>query len=313
MILAVNPNTGIDYTLVVPHLHMDHTIRSEAAEVGMGGKAIDAAWILGKLGAPVKATGFAAGFTGAHMEQMLHQQGVLTDFVWAGGESRLNIVLVLDDRSGQSTITASGLRVSPGHAAQLIAKVETALDDADCVILGGSLPDGCEPSFYRSLIGLCNQRQVPVIFDASGQALQSGLEARPWLVKPNRDELYELTGIQPDSIDTAYLAVCCLREEYGSNVIATLGPKGAIAVTDSGAYRIPPLEVPVVSTAGAGDGVLAGIALAVLRGESILEGLLYGFSLAGAIVQTLATAGFRLEDYQSLLNRVTVQPYRPTS
>jgi 6-phosphofructokinase 2 len=99
-----------------------------------------------------------------------------------------------------------------------------------------------------------------------------------------------------------------LYEQFDTDVILTLGAEGAIAVFRDASYLIQPLTVPVVSSAGAGDGVLAGMALAYSRKESMEFGLQHGFALAGAILQTLATADFRIEDYQELLPQIKIGP-----
>jgi len=99
-----------------------------------------------------------------------------------------------------------------------------------------------------------------------------------------------------------------LHDEYGSNVIITMGSEGAIAVSEEQSYFIHPLSTPVMSVAGAGDGVLAGMALAYLRRESFAYGLRHGFALAGAILKTLPTADLEVEDYEELLSQIRIQP-----
>ncbi|HEX5941722.1 MAG TPA: PfkB family carbohydrate kinase, partial [Anaerolineales bacterium] len=92
-----------------------------------------------------------------------------------------------------------------------------------------------------------------------------------------------------------------------SNVIITMGPEGAVAVFSSGAYFIHPVSIPVESVAGAGDGVLAGMALSYLHQESLEYGLLHGFALAGAILRTLPTADLEVEDYEELLTQIRIE------
>jgi fructose-1-phosphate kinase PfkB-like protein len=89
-------------------------------------------------------------------------------------------------------------------------------------------------------------------------------------------------------------------------VIVTLGEEGAIAVFRDGAYFVDPVSTSVVSAAGAGDGVLAGMALAYDGQKPLEYGLRHGFALAGAILGTLATADFRVEDYQELLPQIRI-------
>jgi 1-phosphofructokinase family hexose kinase len=306
MIVTVTPNTGIDYTMAVPHFKLNATIRSSQQAWGMGGKTTDVAWILGQLGEPVRALGFAGGFTGEQMERMLNERGVLTDFTWVEGETRLNVILVCSDGSGQSTITSSRLFVSSHHLTEFQNQYLAALEDASCLVLGGSLPSGVPLEFYPQVISQARQCNIPVIFDSSGPALRAGVQACPSLIKPNRDELCELLGFLPASLHEYLRAAKSLQGQYGTDVIVTIGSEGALAVIGERSYHIPPLSLPVASSAGAGDGILAGMALVYSRGEPLENGLRYGFALAGAVLQTLATADFRINDYHALLPQITL-------
>jgi fructose-1-phosphate kinase PfkB-like protein len=160
--------------------------------------------------------------------------------------------------------------------------------------------------FYAEAIAQAHEHHVPVIFDSSGPALLAGVKSRPDVIKPNITELGELLGYVPASPDEVHQAARKLHDELGSNVIITLGSEGAIAVCEGRSYLVHPVSLPVVSAAGAGDGVLAGMALAYLRGKSFEYGLQHGFALAGAILQTLATADLRFEDYEALLPQIRI-------
>jgi 1-phosphofructokinase family hexose kinase len=306
MIITLTPNTGIDFTLKLSSFQLNSTIRALDSAWGMGGKATDASWTLGKLGVPTRALGFAAGPNGARMENMLRERGVETDFVWVEGESRLNVIVVVAGE-GQSTITSSSLNVSPVHLSRFAARYEKALEDASCVVMGGSLPAGVPIDFYSQAVAQAKERSVPVIFDSSGSSLHAGVRSRPEVIKPNLTELGELLGSVPDSRGQVEQAARKLHDEYGSKVIITMGSEGAIAVSGESCYLIHPLSVPVESVAGAGDGVLAGMALAYLRNESFEYGLRHGFALAGAILKTLPTADFEVEDYRDLLSQIQVE------
>jgi fructose-1-phosphate kinase PfkB-like protein len=78
-------------------------------------------------------------------------------------------------------------------------------------------------------------------------------------------------------------------------------------VCKESSFFVHPLKLRVVSAAGAGDGVLAGMALAYERRASFEYGLQHGFALAGAILKTLGTADFRVEDYRELLPQVRIE------
>jgi 1-phosphofructokinase len=271
----------------------------------MGGKATDASWTLGKIGVASRALGFAAGPNGQRMENMLRERGVITDFVQVDGETRLNTVIVVRGE-GQSTITSASLRVASQHLAEFSVRYERALEGASCVVMGGSLPQGVPLDFYEDAISQAHAYGVPVIFDSSGPSLIAGVKSQPDLIKPNLRELEDLLGYRPASREEVLKAAQKLCDEFDTNVIITLGAEGAIAVSPEAAYFVHPLSLPVLSSAGAGDGVLAGMALAYSRRASFEYGLQHGFALAGAILQTLATADLRVEDYQELLSQICI-------
>jgi 1-phosphofructokinase family hexose kinase len=307
MIITLTPNTGIDHTVRIPGFQLNRTIRAVESAWGMGGKATDVSWTLGKLGVPTRALGFAAGSNGLRMESMLRERGVDPDFVWVEGETRLNTIIVVNE-DGQSTITSPSLKVSPSHLSELADRYRSALEGASCVVMGGSLPNGVPVEFYSEVISQAHEQNIPVIFDSSGPALLAGVKSQPDVIKPNLTEVGDLLGYEPSSRNEAAQAAKKLHAEFGSNVIVTLGSQGAIAVCGDHSYFIHPFSVPVVSAAGAGDGVLAGMALAYVRGKSFEYGLQHGFALAGAILQTLPTADLRVEDYEKLLPRIRIEP-----
>ena len=308
MIVTVTPNTGIDYILTVPDLTLNRTVRASQTLWGMGGKATDVSWILGKLGVPSLALGFAAGRSGEQMQEMLCDRGVRTDFIEVEGETRINIILILSDGSGYSTFTARTLQVKPEHLDSFERKYEAALDSASCIVLGGSLPDGTPATFFADAIQKARKRGIPVVFDSSGPSLRAGVQARPMVIKPNEVEIADLLGQVPQSWTEILAAAQQVQRLYGSAVVVTLGSRGALAVWGDTCLRIPPLDLEVASAAGAGDGVLSGLALALSENQSVEQGLRMGFALASAILLTPVTADFNLADYLRLQEQIELIP-----
>ena len=310
MIVTVTPNTGIDRTMILPEFELNKTIRASECVVGMGGKATDASWILGKMGVPNLALGFAAGDSGKMMEQMLNERGSRTDFTWVKGETRVNIILIAEGEKGQSTFTVSTLEVEPVQINSFFNSFEKALSSASCIIAGGSLPNGVQPSFYQKLIYKSRKKNIPIIFDASGPGLLAGLCAGPDLIKPNRIELEEITGHKIETtLESVYQAAFEVKNQFGVNVVATLGSQGALAVLLQTSYFIPALPLKVVSSAGAGDGVLAGMSVAYSQEKPIEEGLRLGFAIASAVLLTTTTADYDPGDIERLLPLIQLIPY----
>lgn len=311
MILTVNPNTCIDRTLVVPEFVLNKTIRATKFAIGMGGKAADASWILGAYGIPSHALGFAAGAAGKQMEQMLIDRGAKTDFTWVDGETRVHTIIVLEDGSGQSTFAVPTLIVKPEHIADFEERFDLGLKTATCVVIGGTLPPGVPDDLYTRLVSRSRQRGIPVVLDASGPCFLAGLGGRPDFVKPNRVELEEAVGRKLGTIKEVYLAGKELQSLYGCSLVVTLGGDGALVILSEKAYRVPVVPVEVVSTAGAGDGVLAGLAAGLSESWPPEEGVRLGIAMAGAVCMQLATADCHKDDIDRLLPSVQLIPYNP--
>lgn len=312
MIVTVTANTTIDHNIFVPSMPMlasNRTIRATRSGYSMGGKPTDASWILGELGVTSLALGFCAGEMGERVKKMLHDRNVVTDFVQVGGDTRVNVVITNEDGSGSVTITTSSLIVENDHVTALQDRFLSALVRAKVVILGGTLPMGLRPEFYIDLITLAKRAGATVIFDAAEPNLSAGLSAQPDFIKPNTDELSALVGSPVHTVEEAYVAGRKIVEEYGTCPIITMGPAGGLAVLKDRAYYIPPLDINVVSAAGAGDAVLAGLAASLNRDESIEEGLRLGFAAAAAVCLMEGTADCRRADVMRLHPDVTLQPY----
>ncbi|HYO87925.1 MAG TPA: 1-phosphofructokinase family hexose kinase [Candidatus Limnocylindrales bacterium] len=308
-IVTVTANTTIDLTVFVPAWKPDTTIRATRSAESMGGKPTDASFILGELGIPSLALGFAAGPTGQKVVQMLAARGVESEFVWVDGDTRTNVVVIDEQAGSHTTVTTTTMTVSPVHIEALLERVRAAMTGATVLVTGGSLPFGVPPSFYAEVIQIANEAGVPVIFDAAEPNLSAGLRARPTLIKPNRDELAALLGRPVRSVEDAYQAGGDLQAQYGVIPVITLGSEGGLAVLPGRAYRIPPIPVEVISPAGAGDAVLAGIAASFERRQPLEDGLRLGFAAATAVLLQPGTADCRRADVDAFLPQVQLLPY----
>lgn len=311
MIVTVTCNTSIDHILWLPRFEINTTLRASRIVESIGGKPTDASWILGELGIPSHALGFVAGLTGEVVKRLLTDKGVVElDFIPVAGESRRNIVIVNEDGSGQTTITAPTLFPTNADVTALREKFIAVLDHATCIVLGGTLPHTMSPAFYTDMIALARGRNLPVIFDATEPNLSAGLASSPTYIKPNRDELTQLMGRPIKTVEDAYHAGREILARYGTQPIITLGEDGGLAVLHDCAYRIPAIPVEVVNTGGAGDAVLAGLAASIERGQPIEDGLRLGFAAATAVVTMPGTAECRREDvlrYQKQIELISYE------
>ncbi|HEX2623464.1 MAG TPA: 1-phosphofructokinase family hexose kinase [Phototrophicaceae bacterium] len=311
MIVTVTANTTLDLTLFVPNFEFGKTIRATESLYSMGGKPTDASWILGTLGIPSLALGFAAGASGQKVEAMLRSRGVTTDFIQVNGETRTCVNVVVADIQQQMTITTTMMEVLPEHIVALREKYIAILDQGtvNVVTLGGTLPRGMQPDFYIDFIRLARERNIPVIFDAAEPNLSTGLQAQPNYIKPNQDELSGFVGRQVKTLEDSYQAGREILKRYNTVPVISLGGDGGLVVLSDKAYFIPPLPIQVVSATGAGDAILAGLTASIERGQPIEDGIRLGFAAAAAVCLMQGTAECRPEDVERLLPQVELIPY----
>ena len=307
MILTLTPNTAFDRSVVVPSLVPGRNHRIQQRWLTPTGKGVDVSRVLHALGIATCALGFVAGETGQQYEAALHTAGVPTNFVWVDGETRLNLVIISEDDAKHTTLSDDSLIVSEAHVQALLSCVEAALPAARCITLGGSLPRSVPPVLYSKLIGLARAHNVPVILDATGPGAQDWLAAGPTWLKPNREELAFLLGHEIKTLEEALHGARHINQTYGINVLASVDAVGAIAVTATQAWRIHPLAVPIVSAAGAGDALVAGLASALADGSPIETGLRLGAAAAAATVMRPGTAECHREDVMRLLPQVVIE------
>jgi 1-phosphofructokinase family hexose kinase len=305
MVITVTLNTAIDHVIHIANFEPGETIRASRSYLSIGGKGTDASYVLGTLGIVNLAMGFKAGVFGQKMEALLHERGVSTEFIAVGGETRISTV-VITNNAPQTTLTVDTLRITEHHIDELMRRYHSQLDQAGCVVIGGTPPIDFPTEKLSDLLKLAQTQGIPTVVDASGPALQAAIECRPTFVKPNLTELRDLIGTEVETLGEVARAGDHLLNQYGAASVITLGAQGAIAIWPGGRLRIHPLKARIVNTAGAGDAVLAGIAHALDSGLTIDEGLRIGFGAAAAVMGTPRTADCNPDEAERLMQQVRI-------
>jgi len=296
MIVTVTLNAAIDRTLTVPNFQLGQRHRASEGVTLAGGKGINVARALKRLGVPVVATGLAGGRTGTHIVEELTAEAILNDFVRIGDESRTSTAVV-DPTSGSYTeINEWGPHVEPEELDTLLEKLRYLSRGADFVVLSGSLPRGVDRGFYGELIRELAKQQVPAVLDADGEPLQFGLEAEPFLVSPNQREAEALVGQEFYEQNDFAFALERVAELGARNVLIT-NEAGCFARLREGRktrrYRVRAPHVEPVSVVGAGDVLLAAFIAAHVDGrppEAALRD-----AVAAATASTLELGAGRFE------------------
>ncbi len=307
MILTVTPNPTLERMMFIPRLTINRTLRVSNRMLTPSGKGVDVSLVLNALGEATCALGFVAGAGGHLLDQMLHEQQIVTDFTWTDGETRMNIIIIGQEDHTHTTLADDTLVITPAHEQSLIETFTRQLARATCVTMGGSMPRTASPDLYARMIVLARERHLPVILDASGAAMPQWMAAGPTWIKPNREELEALSGQPIVSINDAVAAARALHRRCQVQVFASLDAEGAVAIYNDCAWRIYPLSVPIASPAGAGDAMVAGLASALAHGQPIEHGLRLGTAAAAATVMQQVTGAVDMADVQRLLPQVRLE------
>jgi 1-phosphofructokinase family hexose kinase len=290
VIATVTLNTALDRILFLKRFRLGRRIVADRSVTTVGGKGTVVSSLLRQMEAETKAYGFAAGPSGHIMCVLLDNAGVPYEFVEADGDTRINTVLVDTEAGDQTTVIAETLRVNDEHVAKIERIVRENATRVPIWVFDGSLPPGAPPDLWARLIRIVKESGGTALLDSSGDGLREGMKAHPLLVKPNLPELEEISGRSLPSFEHAREAAEALLEEGPEWVVATLGEGGLLAVSREDAYFVPPLEVPVASSSGAGDAVIAGIALGLERSVSMETAIRLGAAVAASAVMQPGTS-----------------------
>ncbi|MCF1597289.1 1-phosphofructokinase family hexose kinase [Streptomyces muensis] len=302
MILTVTLNTALDITYRVRALrpHASHRV-SEVTE-RPGGKGLNVARVLATLGHRVTVTGFAGGATGRVVQERLTAApGVVDALVPVAGATRRTIAVV-DEHSGDTTqLNEPGPTVTPAEWSAFQEAYGGLLASASAVALCGSLPPGVPVGAYAGLVRAAKAAGVPVLLDTGGEALRRGVAARPDLIKPNADELAELTGSHEP-----LRATQDARRRGARAVVASLGTSGLLAVTPEGRWRATPPTRLHGNPTGAGDAVVAGLLSGLVERLPWPDRLTRAAALGAASVLAPVAGEVDRGAYEKLLGQVAV-------
>ena len=282
MIYTLTCNAALDYSVRVNNLQEGMLCRAAEEHLRAGGKGINVSLMLHEFGVPSIALGFAAGFTGDVIVEELRAKGIAEDFIRVEGFSRINVKLLQKD--SETEINGRGPVIMQENVLCLIAQI-AALPLGSTLVMAGSVPDSLPQDFYSKLLQQAGRDDFRLVVDASGDLLKASIACKPWLVKPNLDELGE---VFQKRIRTRREASACARELCAagvSNVIVSMGGDGAILVRSAEKEEIyvPAFHgSPVIDTVGAGDALLAGFLAAKEGGHSDEDALRYGVAAGSA-------------------------------
>lgn len=308
-VLTVTLNPALDLTVQLPFLRLGEVNRSESLQVHAAGKGLNVAQVLADLGHQLTVTGFLGESNPQAFEQLFAARGFTDEFVRVAGETRSNLKLAETD--GRVTdINGPGLAVSEAQCDELLARLQRLAPAHDLVVVAGSLPRGIDSQWFVQLLNSLKALGVRVALDTSGVALRDGLATRPWLIKPNEEELAEARGVDLTGSSALLAEARRLQGEGIEHVVVSQGADGVSWFSPGAALHAQPPKVQVISTVGAGDSLLAGMLHGLLVGWPAERTLAHATAIAA---QAVGQVGFGITDTAQLAELQAAVRLQPLS
>ncbi|MBL4830332.1 MAG: 1-phosphofructokinase [Aliivibrio sp.] len=297
-VVTVTLNPALDLTGNLDQLNVGSVSRVDNSSLHPAGKGVNVAKVLAQLGAKVTVTGILGRDNQEPFCQLFADNNITDAFVRVEGASRINVKLV--EPNGQvSDINFPGMSVSESDRLAFEKQLFSLADSHDLFVIAGSLPRGVTPEHCAKWITELNKRNKKVIFDSSKEALNAGIDAVPWLVKPNDEELADWAG----KVITDRNELLAVAEQLAlkgiPNVVVSLGAQGVLWLQDNKWLQSVPPKMKIVSTVGAGDTLVAAMCWGELQQWDRTKTLRFATALSA---QAVAQVGVGVEHLETILN-----------
>lgn len=306
MIVTLTLNPCIDRTVTVDSFHPGETNRAQKVQTDICGKGINVSAVLKNLEQETMCFGFCPKEDKEKLTGFLNHLLIPCEFVETEGGLRVNLKIFDASEGVLTEVNEKGVPVTEEAVSLLLKKAEEVFEKASVLVLSGSVPPGVPPDIYRRLTEQAAKRGIRVILDASGALLKEGIKGKPYLIKPNMEELEELFGRKFKKDEEILKAAESLVEAGVSYVCISMGKRGAFLVGEEGALFSPALPVPVKGIQGAGDSLVAGMCMAIQQNGDMETMLRSAVAAAGGSLLREGTKLCRKEDFQELLQKVKI-------
>ncbi|WP_018249531.1 1-phosphofructokinase [Orenia marismortui] len=307
MIITLTLNPAVDKTVKISKFTLGTLNRIKAVRKDAGGKGINVSKVISELGGETKAFGFIGGSSGGFIKESLSKLSIYHNFTLVKDDTRTNLKIIDINNKQETEVNEPGPQITNIELCKLEKDLLDSIDQNDLIIMGGSLPQGLPQNTYASLIEEVQSKGAKVILDTSNKPLIEGLKAKPYLVKPNLDELETLFNKRLDSIDKIVESGKKLYQQGIKIVVISLGGEGSIVISKEGVWKIRPPKVKVASTIGAGDTLVGSLSLKLNEGVDLKEALLYATAASASTVTKAGTQICSKEEVKNLVKEVEIE------
>ena len=299
-IVTLTMNPALDIATATERVVPGHKLRCDSPRYDPGGGGINVARVAHALGVDSFAVFPSGGSAGEMIGKLLRDEGVAHEAIPIAGFTRESLAVDEQCSGKQYRFLLPGPPIGEADQERCLERLTPVLSAAAYVVASGSLPPGVPADFYARVADLARAHRRPFVLDASGPGLkQAGGGIH--LLKPSLRELEELTGreigTEAEEVEAARALVENGRCEI---VVLSLGGRGSLLVTATEIARFPAIPVNARSTVGAGDSMLAGILVGLVRGQPLLNAVQFGMAAGAAALLGSGTQLCRRADVERL-------------
>ena len=300
MIYTITFNPALDYISQVENFEIGKINRTKTEKILPGGKGLNVSTVLKNLGIESTALGFIAGFTGDELRKEIEERGIKTDFIKVEkGITRINVKISSKE---ETALNGNGPEITEEEINKLLEKIEKITKE-DMVILAGNIPRCINNDIYEIICKTLEKNNVTFVVDATKELLMNVLKYKPFLIKPNKEELEETFKEKIETKEEIIVHAKKLQQMGAQNVLISLGGEGAILVTtEEKEYYSKAPKGKVLNTVGAGDSMVAGFIAGYEQSGDFEQAFKMGIATgsASSFSMNLATA----EEVANLLKEI---------
>lgn len=307
MIHTLTINPALDKLLFLSEFKRNITNRLDSSDISIGGKGTHVSINLASLGLNNTAYGITYGKIGNQIIKLLSNYNINVKFIHKENyNSRINYLLIED--TGDCSILASpGVLVEKEELEKIYRLLSENIKDGDSLILSGDTSNCSDIKVYHNLLERLSDRNIKIFLDASGSTLLECLSEKPFLIKPNEDELSQICGRELYTEQEIISAIEDLHTYEIAIIAVSMGENGSIIKSPEGIFRVFPPEISVSNTIGCGDCFLSGLIYGIEKHYSIEKTLKCATAISAATAESKYSVGFNTTRAKELFSNVTVK------
>jgi len=311
-VVTITLNPALDLTGSMNSLNVGSVSLVNQSSLHAAGKGVNVAQVLSDLGAKVTVTGFLGKDNQEMFCQLFDEIGAEDRFIRVDGATRINVKLV-EQNGSVSDINFPGIKVNQQAIDAFESELFSLAQTHDYFVMAGSLPLGISPTLCASWIEELNKMGKKVLFDSSRAALAAGVDASPWLIKPNEEELGHLLNTKLSNPQQCQQAATELASKGISNIVISMGADGVTWRSDEGWLSATPPKMEVVSTVGAGDTLVAGLCWGHMQDWPKSQILGFATALSALAVAQVGVGVPDVAEVTTLQHEITLQELSPSA